>query len=176
MRIETFQSLFNLYRKDRIMTNSSVSMMKKAVLAAALVAATAGSASADDSGMGRFSDSYQYFASQSIDKSASTWRAENPSGISLRQLQANSSWSEAWKTSKPVFDTTASQFEVTHPGGLSEREYQALSSPGPAWHSSPVDRAVTSSGQIAVVQGSNRETLAARVAQFFRPVNAVQGQ
>ena len=168
MRIEPFQSVFNLYRKDRIMMNSSVSVVKKAVLAAALVAATAGLASADDSGMGRFSDSYQYFANQSIDKSVSTWRAENPSGVSLRQLQANSSWSEAWKTSKPVFDTTASQFKVTYPGGLSEREYQALSSPGPAWHSVPVNRPVTSSTQIAGVQGSNKETLAARVAQFFR--------
>ena len=158
------------------MTNSSVSTLKKAVLAAALVAAAAGLASADDSGMGRFSDSYQYFANQSIDKSASTWRAENPSGISLRQLQANSSWSEAWKTSKPTFDTSAAQFRVTHPGGLSEREYQALSSPGPAWHSVPASRAVTSSNQVAVVQGSHKETLAARVAQFFRPANSVQGQ
>ncbi|HET9831821.1 MAG TPA: hypothetical protein VFP91_08930 [Vicinamibacterales bacterium] len=160
------------------MTRSKFSLMKKTVLAVALVAATAGVASADDGGMGRFSDSYQYFASQPVNKSPSEWRAENPNGISEQQLEAYSDpMGTAFLTTKPVFDKSPSQFRLANPHGLSEREYQALSSEGPAWHSSPAGGALASSDQTAVAQGASKDTLAARVAQFFHPTKSdVQAQ
>ena len=159
------------------MTRSKVSLMKKVVLAAALVAATAGVASADDGGMGRFSDSYQYFASQPTVTSRSTYRAANPNGISERQLQAYSGVGEVWNTDKPVFNTAPSEFKLAHPNGLTEREYQALSSEGSAWHSGPAGGVLTSGDTTAVAQGSSKETLAARVAQFFHPTKSdVQAQ
>ena len=140
------------------MTTSS-SWIRKTVLATVL-AATAGVVSADD-GIGRFSDSYQYFASQPTIKSPSKWRAANPNGLSVRQLQGSSGVGEAWKSNRPVFDKAPSEFRLANPNGLSELQYQALSSPGPAWHSSP-GRAVTSSAESA-----GGETVASRVAQFF---------
>src|SRR5215831_5549488 len=140
------------------MTTSS-SWIRKTVLAT-LFAASAGVASADD-GIGRFSDSYRYFASQPTVESPSEWRAANPNGVSLRQLQASSGVGEAWKSSRPVFDKAPSEFRLANPNGLSELQYQALSSPGPAWHSSP-GRAVTSS-----TESASGETVASRVAQFF---------
>jgi hypothetical protein len=153
------------------MTRSKFSLMKKTVLAVALVAATAGVASADDGGMGRFSDSYKYFASQSVDKSPSTWRAENPNGISEQQLQAYSdSMGTAFQAGKPVFDKSPSEFRLANPNGLSERQYQALSSEGSAWHSSPAGGALSAGDQTVVAQGASTQTLAARVAQFFHPV------
>ena len=152
------------------MTRSKSSLMQKTVLAAALLAATAGVASADDGGMGRFSDSYQYFASQSVDTSPSTYRAENPNGISERQLQAYSAGNgEAWKLSKPTFDKAPSEFRLANPSGLTERQYQALSSEGPAWHSGPAGGVMTSGDTTAVAQGVSKETLATRVAEFFHP-------
>jgi hypothetical protein len=152
------------------MTRSKISLMKKAVLAAALVAATTGVASADDGGMGRFSDSYQYFSSQPTDKAPSEWRAENPNGISERQLQAFSAANgDAWKLNGPTFDKAPSEFRLAHPNGLTEREYQALSSEGSAWHSGPGGGALLSGDGTAVAQGVSKDALAARVAQFFHP-------
>ena len=160
------------------MTRSKFSLMKRTVLAVALVAATAGVASADDGGMGRFSDSYQYFASQPVDKSPSTWRAENSNGISEQQLQAYSdSMGTAFLTRKPVFDKSPSEFRLANPNGLSEGEYQALSSEGAAWHSGPAGGALSAGDQTAVAQGASKDTLAARMAQFFHPAKSdVQAQ
>lgn len=159
------------------MTRSKLSLMKRTVLAAALAAATAGVASADDGGMGRFSDSYQYFASQPTVNARSTYHAENPNGISERQLQAYSGVGEVWNTDKPVFDKSPSEFKLAQPNGLTERQYQALSSEGFAWHSGPQGGAMASSDGTAVAQGANSQTLAARVAQFFHPATQdVQAQ
>jgi hypothetical protein len=152
------------------MTRSKFSLMKKAILAAALVAATAGVASAGDGSMGRFSDSYNYFASQSVDKSPSTWRAANPNGISEQQLQAYSDpMGTAFLAGKPVFDKSPSEFRLANRNGLSEREYQALSSEGSAWHSGPAGGALSAGDQTSVAQDTSTQTLAARVAQFFHP-------
>jgi len=135
------------------------SWIKKTVLTT-LLAASAGVAIADD-GVGRFSDSYQYFASQPTIKSPSEWRAANPNGLSVRQLQGSSGVGEAWKSNRPVFDKAPSEFRLANPSGLSEVQFQALSSPGPAWHPSP-GRAVTSS-----TESARKEPVASRVTQFF---------
>ena len=121
---------------------NKVSMMKSLVVAVMLAAGVSGIARADDGGMGRFSDSYQYFNSQTIDKSPSAWRASHPNGLSESQLEALSSESLASDFSKPTFDKAPSTFRQAYPNGLSERQLQALSSEASAWHSTP--RVVTS--------------------------------
>jgi hypothetical protein len=130
--------------------------MSTVIVAAVLAAGAAGVASADDGSMGRFGDSYAYFNSQPVDKAPLAWRAENPNGISERQLQAysGSNVSSAWETTKPVFDRAPSDFRLAYPNGLAERELQALSSEGPAWHTQAAPRAVASSGQTDVVQAA----------------------
>ena len=107
--------------------NSKVSMMKSMVVAVALVAGVSGIARADDGSMGRFSDSYAYFNSQTIDKSPSAWRASNPNGLSERQLEALSSEDLANDFQRPTFDKGPSTWRQTHPNGVSERELQAES-------------------------------------------------
>jgi hypothetical protein len=109
-------------------------MMKSLGVAVMLAAGVSGIARADDGGMGRFSDSYAYFNSQTIDKGPSAWRASNPNGLSERQLQALSSESLASDFAQPTFDKTPSTFRQAYPNGLSERQLQALSSEAPAWH------------------------------------------
>jgi len=108
--------------------NSRVSTMKSLVMAVVLAAGVSGLARADDGGMGRFSDSYAYFNSQTIDKSPSAWRQANPGGLSERQLEALSSEALASDFTKPTFDKGPSTWRPTHPNGLSERQLQALSS------------------------------------------------
>ena len=115
---------------------NKVSMMKSLVAAVALAAGVSGIAHADG-GMGRFGDSYQYFNSQTINKSPSAWRASNPNGLSERQLEALSSESLASDFTKPTFDKAPSTFRQAYPNGLSERQLQALSSESSAWHSTP---------------------------------------
>ena len=117
--------------------NSKVSMMKSLVVAVVLAAGVSGLARADDGGMGRFSDSYAYFNSQTIDKSPSAWRQANPNGLSERQLEALSSEALGNDFQRPTFDKGPSAWRQANPHGLSERDYQALSSEGSAWHSSP---------------------------------------
>ena len=162
------------------MRRSKLSLVKKTALTVALVAATAGVASADYHGgdMGRFSDSYQYFASQPIDKAPSAWRAANPQGMPERFFQSSSAWGVAWKDT-PVFSSVAADptFKQSHPTGLTEHEFQALSSEASAWHSGPRGDAPVSSDETAVAQGESKETLAARVQQFFHATKSdVQAQ
>ena len=148
------------------MTCSKISLMRRAVLSVALIAATAGVASADD-GIGRFSDSYQYFANQRVNKSSSEWRAESPNGISERQLQAYSGASTVWDLDKPVFTNIASNptFKQTHPNGLTEHELQALSSETAPWHP------FTSSPQTYSPESTNNEAKIGRLEKLFHPAN-----
>jgi hypothetical protein len=141
------------------MTRSKISLMKKAALAAVLVAATAGVANADDGDMGRFGDSYQYFASQPIYKAPSSYHAESPNGISELQLQAYSdSMGTAFKTGKPVFDKAPSEWRLANPNGLTEHDLQALSSEAWGWHSVPQ----AAGNRTAATQSTSNDTLAAR--------------
>lgn len=117
--------------------NSKVSMMKSIVVAVALAAGVSGIARADDGGMGRFSDSYQYFNNAVVDKAPSAWRQANPNGVPEQQLEALSSEALSSTFQRPAFDKTASEWRQENPHGLSENQMQALSSEGPAWHSTP---------------------------------------
>jgi hypothetical protein len=133
-------------------------MMKSMVVAVALVAGVSGIARADDGSMGRFSDSYAYFNSQTIDKSPSAWRASNPNGLSERQLEALSSEDLASDFQRPTFDKAPSAWRQANPHGLSERQFQALSSEGSAWHSpnqSPTS-ALASTNEAPVVTSAVR--------------------
>ena len=117
-------------------------VMKSLVVAVALAAGVSGIARADDGGMGRFSDSYAYFNSQTIDKAPSTFRVSNPNGVSDRQLEALSSEALARTFAKPTFDKAPSEWRIANPNGLSESQYQALSSEGAVWH--PSNQSATS--------------------------------
>ena len=116
--------------------NRKSSMMKSIVLTAALVAGVSGLARADDSSMNPFTgDSYAYFNNGDLprgdkpvfDKSASTWRQENPKGVPERQLESLSSEALANDFQRPAFDKGPSTWRQTHPNGVSERELQAES-------------------------------------------------
>jgi len=137
--------------------NSKVSMMKSLVVGVALAAGVSGIAHADG-GMGRFGDSYAYFNSQPVVKSASEWRASNPNGLSERQLQALSSEALGSEFAKPTFDKAPSTFRIAYPNGLSERQLQALSSESSAWHSSPrvAASALASTNDAAIVTAASK--------------------
>lgn len=121
--------------------NSKFSMVKSVLVAAALAASVSGLAHADSSMNPLTGDSYAYFNGCNlgqacklvIDKAPSTFRASNPSGPSVRQLQAMSSEADAYALKAPVIDKTPSTFARSNPHGLSERQLQALSSEAPAW-------------------------------------------
>jgi len=151
-----------------------MNVTKMSVLMAALLASLVGFARADDSSMSRFGgDSYAYFNSQPVEKGPLEWRAENPQGISERQLQAYSGVGESWHIDKPTFTNIASDptFRETHPNGLTERELQALSSESSAWQlrNAPAPSTVASGKQSDVAQIASNQKLADRVAAFFRP-------
>ena len=147
------------------MTRNKYSFVREVVFVPALASSVAGTASADDGGKGRFSDSYQYFASQPTVHSPSTYHANNPTGLSERQLQAYSSNSTVWDLHKPVITNVASKptFKQTHPNGLTERELQALSSEAPAWQT------FESSVRMATAQDAKKETLVSSFGSLFRP-------
>ena len=146
------------------MTSNRYSSTTKLIVAALLAAGLTGIASADDSSMGRFGgDSYAYFDTQTIDKSASAWRQSNPNGEPEFWYQTNSAWGVAWKPT-PVFAKAPADpaFKQTHPNGLTESELRALSSEGHAWHSASVK--ATSTGSI---ENGAKETFADRAADSF---------
>jgi len=147
------------------MTRKKLSSMTKTLLAAALAVGATGVVNADDSSIGRFGgDSYAYFKGQPVQKGPSGWRAENPQGLTERQLQGYSGVSEPWHINKPVFTNAAadSTFKQTHPSSLTVGELQALSSEGPAWHSTPAKATSTAAAE------SGKETFADRATAFFR--------
>jgi len=138
--------------------NSKVSMMKSLVVAVVLAAGVSGLARADDGGIGRFSDSYAYFNSQTIDKSPSPWRQANPNGLSERQLEALSSEALGNDFQRATFDKAPSTWRQANPHGLSERQFQALSSEGAAWHS-------TNQSPTSAVASTNDAVFAQRAAK-----------
>jgi hypothetical protein len=146
------------------MTSNRYSSTTKLIVAALLAAGLTGIASADDCSMGRFGgDSFAYFDTQTIDKSASAWRQSNPNGQPEFWYQTNSVWGAAWKPT-PVFAKASSDptFKQTHPNGLTETELQALSSEGRAWHSASVQATSTAS-----IENGAKQPFADRAAAFF---------
>lgn len=148
------------------MTGNKFSAMKRVVLAAALAT---GMSSVANAGMGRFEDIYRYFDNPVIDRSPSAWRQSNAHGLTDRELQAVSSEAPAWQLNKPVFTSVPAEpsLKQTHPNGPTQRELQALSSDAPAFQL-PNASEVMASNQSNLGQSSNKETLVARLAKFFR--------
>ena len=118
--------------------NSKLSVVKNAVVAAALLAVVSGVARAD-----RLSESeLQAMSSEGpawnpqqtvYDKAPSTFHVTNPNGLSERVMQSRSVWGEEFHLSKPVIDSERSEFAMERPHGLSESQLLALSSEGPHW-------------------------------------------
>ena len=140
--------------------------VKQALILTALAAAAAsGLARADDSSLNPFSgESYAAFnganrpaiAHPQVDGAASSWREQNPGGLSERQFQSYSGSGESWNASATQYSNTpaVASFHATHPNGLTEQELQALSSDGDAWRlrasvpgSASVDSAATAQAE-----------------------------
>jgi hypothetical protein len=147
------------------MSGNMQSVMKKAILAAALAAGMSGVANA---GMGRFEDIYRYFDNPVIDKSPSAWRQVNPNGPTHRELQALASEAPAWQPATPALASVAADpsFKQTHPGGLTEGELQAFSSDAPAFQL-PNASGAASNAQANLGPSPNKESLRVRLANFF---------
>jgi hypothetical protein len=161
------------------MTRKIHPLMKEVLLAAALAAAASGAARADDSSMNPFTgESYVYFngghegaqkANPGLDRLASEWRRDNPSGLSERVLQSYSAPGEAWHLSTPQFASAASdpRFKQSHPNGLTEPELQALSSEAPAWQGRAGPMLVASADGSVVAQNGAPQSLGTRIASLL---------
>jgi hypothetical protein len=142
--------------------STKISILKSVVLTAAIAASVSGIARADDSSMNPFTgNSYAYFNGGNLPRgdkpvfanAPSSFRQNEPNGLSERQFQAMSSEASAWQPA-PVINKAPSSWRESHPNGLSEREYQAMSSEASAWHS-PTQSATTalaSTNEAAVVK------------------------
>jgi hypothetical protein len=116
--------------------NHKFSTLKGMAVAAALLAAFAGAAHADDD-MGRFGgDGYAYFHEDKpgVGSGSSAQREVNPQRLSFREEQALSDESQVYQLQRPVINYASSTFRQTDPHGLSYRDEQALVSSGsPTW-------------------------------------------
>jgi hypothetical protein len=180
-RIEPMGSALSLIAKGIVMNGNMHILMKKAVLAAALVVGASGVARADDSSMNPLTgESYAYFnggydrpaiANSSFDNAPSAWRQSNPNGLPESVFQSYSAPGEAWHLNKPVFASapTDPAFKQSHPNGLTESELQALSSEASAWQlrGGAGPEAVASEDHATIAQSATKEPLGERIANFF---------
>jgi hypothetical protein len=139
--------------------NRKFSMLKSMVVTVALVAGVSGIARADDNDMTRFGgDGYSFFHENKpiVDKAPSTWRQDNPHGLSFRQEQALSDESQVYQLQQPVIDRTPSTFRQTNPHGLTFGDYQALSSESAFWQrqAQPAPRAFASTDKPVVAKSA----------------------
>src|SRR6266542_2981960 len=157
------------------MSRKPYSLSKQVVVAAALALGASSVAVADDSSMSRFGgDSYAYFNQPVLRNAAAspTWRQSHPNGLTERELQALSSSSlaaSAFQAEHPVVASAPvdPSWRQSHPNGLTERELQALSSSSLAmWQTPNGSGFATNQGNVA--ESPNKETLSARLANFFR--------
>lgn len=131
--------------------NRKSTLLRTIVATTALVAGMSGLAHADDNSLSPFGgDSYRYFneAQPAGDKTQSTFRQQNPKGLSERDYQALSNEDPVWQPAVPI-DRTASTFHATNPHGIPYGEYQALASNDSMWQprtSGPGSATVASSG------------------------------
>ena len=159
----------------------SRSSFRRVLVVAALAAAGAGVAHADDSSLNPFTgESYAAFngadrpaiANPQFDPRPSAWRQQNPSGLSERVFQSYSAPGENWRVSPPEYaDAPAvASFRASHPDGLSEREFQALSSDGDAWQArAPNVQGATTRSSEPIAQSG--EPPSQRLARLMTPVH-----
>ena len=150
----------------------------KAAWLAALVAAGAGVAHADDSSLSPFiGDSYAAFngadrpaiANPRFDNAPSAWRREHPDGLSERALQAYSSSAEAWNHNPPTYSAApaVAAFRETHPNGLTEHELQALSSEASPWQLRAEPQGASVGAPSSTLARASSEPLGERIAGLF---------
>ena len=155
-------------------------LMKRLVLAGALVVAVSGVARADDSSMNPFTgESYSSFngggdrsknTNPTFDPAPSAWQKANPDGLPERVFQSYSAWGTAWTVNRPIFASAASDpsFRQSHPRGLTEPELQALSSDAPAWQTAATPgTSLAQQQQAPEPQNTSQKSLGARIARFF---------
>jgi hypothetical protein len=119
------------------MTSNRHSVMKRAIVTAALVAGLAGTAYADDNSMNPYTgDSYAYFnggrmpqrGQPVVSPAPSTFRQTNPHGLPLSTYAAEASANApALNPAQPV-DRAPSSFRSQYPNGLPLDYYEDLSS------------------------------------------------
>jgi hypothetical protein len=124
------------------MTYNVQSLAKGLVMAAALAAGVSGIAYADEGSASNGSSEAQLQAQSSdapawhsqqpaYDESQSSWRQNNPDGLSVREMQSMwGTWAGQFKLTQPTIGTASADpsFKQSHPNGLTSREYQAMSS------------------------------------------------
>ena len=152
------------------MSRKSCSLSKRMVAATALALGASSLAFADDSSMSRFGgESYAYFNQpQSRIAASPDWRKSHPNGLTERELQAlsdNDSSVFAAQLNPPVLSRAPADptWRQSHPNGFTERELQALSASSLASWQEP-DRP---SGMTNLALGQGKQTLSARVIEFF---------
>ena len=121
-------------------------LIKRIVLGAVALGGTVTAAHADDNSASRFGgDGYVYFHEDKpiVGNAISTFRRDNPSGLSVNEYQRLSSWSPVWQPA-PAIDKTPATFRQTHPHGLAFSEYQARSSNSGMWTTESPSSAIAS--------------------------------
>ena len=155
------------------MTGNKHSVMKRVVLAAALLAGMSGVAAAQENSMSRFGGE----SSANINKPTSNaaadpaWRQSHPNGKTQLELQRLVSRSTSFQPA-PVLSNAAADpaWRLSHPQGSTERELQTMSSDAPAWDLSGAGAtALASDNPTDVAQSPDKQTFAAHLARFFHP-------
>jgi hypothetical protein len=109
------------------MTSNRHSVMKRAIVTAALAAGLAGAAYADDNSMNPYTgDSYAYFnggkqpqrVQPAISPAPSTFRQTNPHGLPLSTYAAEASANAPALNPAPPVDRAPSSFRSEYPHGL----------------------------------------------------------
>lgn len=161
------------------MTRNKYSVMKRVVLAAAVVAGMFGVARADDSSMSRFGgESYADFNQPTSNASAdAAWRQSHPNGYTQLELERFTSRSTSFQPAPVLSNAPADPaWHLSHPHGSTDRELQSMSSEAPAWHQP--DKSATSAlaptNNATNTLSASREPFGARIARFFHVTPANQ--
>jgi hypothetical protein len=102
---------------------NTISMMKRVVLGAALATGVAGIAQADD---------------YSSDPAPSAWSRTHPNGVSVQDLQGDSSWQWQMRGQTQMDSHAAASRDIAawraqNPNGLTQQQLQSFSSWAPEW-------------------------------------------
>ena len=128
--------------------NSTFSIAKSIVIAAALVTGASGIARADDSSMNPFTgDSYAYFNGGKLgdiskpvfDQAPSAWRESHPTGLRDIDFAAMHSVNAAYRLRPPVLSDVPADgsSHLAHPNGPTMNEFAAMGSEAIAARQAP---------------------------------------
>jgi len=166
--------------------NSTFSIAKSIVIAAALVTGASGIARADDSSMNPFTgDSYAYFNGGKLgdiskpvfDQAPSAWRQSHPTGLRDIDFAALHSGNVANRMRPLVLSAAPADasWRPAHPDGATMNELAAMGSEAIAARPWPDQATVTAStNAVADTASGSREPIATRIARFFHAKPAAQ--